>query len=91
MFVEAYYSITSEQATMGLEASRLLAINMLTGLCTSGVNALLTEHDGFDENCEIDDEKLEEYLMQEDNDEEEKRKLLLALSNMDGESKKKRK
>jgi hypothetical protein len=91
MFVEAY-SITSEQATMGLlEASRLLAIDMLTGLCACGVNALLTEHDGFEENGEIDDEKLEEYLMQEDNDEEEKRKLLLALSNMDGESKKKRK
>jgi hypothetical protein len=66
---------------MGLEASRLLTINILTGVCAGCVDVPLTEHDGFDKNGEIDDKKLEEYLMQEDNDKEEKRKLLLALTN----------
>ncbi|KAI2509843.1 hypothetical protein MHU86_4554 [Fragilaria crotonensis] len=76
---------------MGLEASRLLAIDMLKGLCDGGVNVPLTEDDCFDKNGEIDNEKFEEYLMQEDYEDEEKRKLLLALANMVGESARKRK
>jgi hypothetical protein len=49
---------------MGLEASRLLTINILTGVCAGGVDVPLTEHDGFDKNGEIEDKKLEDYLMQ---------------------------
>ena len=92
MFVEAYsisHLYTVSEATMGLEALRLLVIDMLMGLSVGGVDVPLTEDDDFDKNGEIDDEKFDEYLMQEDNKEEEKRKLLLALTNMVGEAERK--
>jgi hypothetical protein len=67
---------------MGVTASRLVAINMLNGLYGRGIDVPLTEHHYFDENDEIDDEKLEEYLMQEGDEDEQKGKVLLALVNM---------
>jgi hypothetical protein len=80
------------EATMGLKALRLFAIDMLKGLCGDGrVDVPLTEDDCFDENGEIDDEIFEEYLMQEDNEDEVKKKLLLALTNMVGSIGRKRK
>ena len=82
---------TIAEATMGVEASKLLAIDMLDGLHGSGVDVPLTEDDCFNKNGEIDDEKFEEYLMQEDNEDEVKRKLLLALTNMVGAIGRKRK
>ena len=79
------------QATMGMKASRLVAIDMLKGLCGFGGNVPLMEDDFFDENGEIDEEKFEEYLMQEDDNDEQKKKALLALVNMIGQRIKKRK
>ncbi|KAI2488755.1 hypothetical protein MHU86_25809 [Fragilaria crotonensis] len=67
------------QVTMGVKASRLIAIDLLKGLlCGFGVDVPLTENnDCFNENCEIDDEKFDEYLMQEDDDEDREKKALL--------------
>lgn len=70
---------------MGTKASRLVAIDMLKGLCGFGVDVPLTENDCFDENGEIDDEKFDEYLVQEDDDEEGKKKALHALVSMIGQ------
>ena len=47
---------------------------MLKGLCDGSVDVPLTDNDCFDENGEIDEEKFDEYLMQEGNDKERKRK-----------------
>jgi hypothetical protein len=65
-----------------LKASRLVAIDILNGLCGFGVDIPLTEDDFFDENGEIDEEKFEEYLMQEEDDDERKKNVLLSLVNM---------
>ena len=61
MFVEAYSTTlyTVSQATMGVKASKLLAIDMLKCLCGGVVDIPLTEDDCFDEHGEIDDEKFE--------------------------------
>ena len=59
---------------MGMKASRLVAIDMLKGLCGFGGDVPLKEDDFFDENGEIDEDKFEDYLLQEnDNDERKKR------------------
>ncbi len=76
---------------MGVEASRLVAIDMLKGLCGVGVDDLLTQDNFFDENGEIVEDKFEEYLMQEDDEDERKGKVLLALTNMVQQTIKKRK
>ena len=86
-----YHSFTVSEATMGVEASKLVAIDMLKGLCGGGDKIPLTEDDCFNENGVIDDEKFEEYLMQEDIADEAKGKLLVALANMVGSSERKRK
>jgi hypothetical protein len=70
------------QATMGVKASKLIAIDVLKGICGFGVDIPLTENDCFNESVEIDDEKFDEYLMQEDDDEDQKKKALLALVHM---------
>ena len=70
---------------MGLKASRLLAIDLLKGLrCGGGCS--LTENDCFDENGEIDEDRYQEYLMQEDGDEELTRKARIVLAYVDGQT-----
>ena len=76
---------------MGMKASRLVAIDMLKGLCGFGGDIPLMEDDFLDENGEIDEEKFEEYLMQEGDNDERKKKVLLALVNMIGQRMKKTK
>ena len=73
-----------------MKASRLVAIDMLKGLCGFGGDIPLMEDDFLDENGEIDEEKFEEYLMQEGDNDERKKKVLLALVNMIGQRMKKR-
>ena len=86
-----YRSFKVSEATMGVEASKLVAIDMLKGLCGGGDEIPLTEDDYLNKNGVIDDEKTEEYLMQEDIEDEVKGKLLIALANMVESSERKRK
>ena len=65
---------------MGVKASKLVAIDLLKGLCGFDGDAPLTHSDCFDEKGEIDDARFEEYLMQEDDDDERKTKARLALA-----------
>ena len=70
---------------MGVKASRLLLIDMLKGMCGGGLDVPLTEHNIFDENGEILDEKFDEYLMQQDDVDEGKKRVFLALASMVGQ------
>ncbi|KAI2489741.1 hypothetical protein MHU86_24849 [Fragilaria crotonensis] len=85
MFVKANSTTlrTVSEATMGLKASRLLAIDMVKGLCGDGGEDPLT--DCFNKDGEIDDERLESYLMQDDDDDERKTKARIALAYMVGQ------
>ncbi|KAI2492791.1 hypothetical protein MHU86_21751 [Fragilaria crotonensis] len=87
MFVKANSTTlrTVSEATMGLKASRLLAIDMVKGLCGDGGEDPLTENDCFNKDGEIDDERLESYLMQDDDDDERKTKARIALAYMVGQ------
>jgi hypothetical protein len=70
---------------MGVNSYRFVAISILKDLCGGGVDDPLTEHNCFDKNSEIDVEKFDEYLTQDDDEEERKIKVLLALVNMVGQ------
>ena len=91
MLVDAFSTTlyTVSQATMGLNASRVLAIDLLKRLHRGGEVAL-TENDCFDENGNFDDEMFQEYLVQEDGDEALMRKARIALSYMVGQSNKRK-
>jgi hypothetical protein len=81
---------TDSKATMGLNASRLLAIDLLKRLHSCG-KVVLTEYDCFDNNGNFDDEMFQEYLIQEDGNEELMRKARIAMSyTMVGQSVKRR-
>ena len=87
MFVEVNSTTlhTVSEATMGLKASRLLAIDMIKGVCGDGGEVPLTESDCFNINGEIDDEMLESYLMQDDDDNKRKTRARIALAYMVGQ------
>ena len=70
---------------MGLNASRLLAIDLLKRLHSNG-KVVLTENDCFDDNDNFDDEMFQEYLIQEDGNKELMRKARIAMSYMVGQS-----
>ena len=76
---------------MGMKASRLVAIDMLKGLCDFGGNVPLMEDDFCYESGEIDEDTFEEYLLQEYDNDERKTKVLLSLVNMVMQTLKKRK
>ena len=80
-----HHLITDSKVTMGLNASRLLAIDLLTRL-RSGGEVVLTENDCFDDNGNFCDEMFQEYLIQEDGNEELMRKARIAMSYMVGQS-----
>jgi hypothetical protein len=65
---------------MGVKASKLIAVDVLKGICGFGVDVPLTENDCFIESGEIDNEKFNKYLMQEDDDEDQKKKALRSTS-----------
>jgi hypothetical protein len=79
------------EGTKGVKASRLVAINILKDICGGGVEILLTENDCFDKNDEINEEKVEEYLMQKSDNDKRKKRALLALENIVQQTMKKRK
>jgi hypothetical protein len=87
MFVEVNSTTlhTVSEATMGLKASRLLASDMIKGVCGDGGEVPLTESDCFNINGEIDDEMLESYLMQDDDDNKRKTRARIALAYMVGQ------
>ncbi|KAI2512320.1 hypothetical protein MHU86_1982 [Fragilaria crotonensis] len=58
---------------------------MVKGLCGDGGEDPLTENDCFNKDGEIDDERLESYLMQDDDDDERKTKARIALAYMVGQ------
>ena len=70
---------------MGVKASSLILIDMLTGMCGGALDVPLTENDIFDENGEIVDDKFDEYLVQQDDEDEAKKKVCLALASMVGQ------
>ena len=80
-----HHLITDSKATMGLNASRLLAIDLLKRL-HSGGKVVLSENDCFDDNGNFDDEMFQEYLIQEDGNKELMRKARIAMSYMVGQS-----
>ena len=85
-----HHHIIDSKATMGLNASRLLAIDLLKRLHRGGEVAL-TETDCFDDNGNFNDEMFEEFLIQEDGNEELMRKARIAMSYMVGQSVKQKK
>ena len=80
-----HHHITDSKATMGLNASRLLAIDLLKRLHRGGKVAL-TETDYFDDNGNFDNEMFEDFLIQEDGNEELMRKARIDMSYAVGQS-----
>jgi hypothetical protein len=77
---------TISEATMGLKASQLLAIDMVKGVCGDGGEVLITESDCFKIDGKIDDETHESYCMQDDNNNKRKtRRAHIALTYMFGQ------
>lgn len=71
---------------MGLNASRLLAIDLLKSMRGGGIEVPMIEDDCFNENGEINDEKLERYQMHIDDDDERMKNFRLVMSYMVGQS-----
>jgi hypothetical protein len=87
MFVEANSTTlyTVSEATLGLKASPLLAIDKVKSVCGDGGEVPLTESNCFNKNGECDDEMLKRYLMQDDDDNERKTRARIALAYMVGQ------
>jgi hypothetical protein len=68
---------------MGVKASGLPLIDMLKGTCGGGgLDIPLTGNDSFDKNCEIVDDKFDEYLMQQDDEDQGEERVFHALASM---------